>query len=141
MFLYGNLQNADKISSANRNLPNALDVKRTPVAKNAMGYYAEAAYNIMPLLIKKPSGTQKLFVFGRYDFYDSMYKTTGDITDNPRWERSVFTTGLNYHITKDITFKTHYAVNSLGADTLDGYNNVIGNKERTFLLGMGFKID
>ncbi len=141
MFLYGNLQNADKISSANRNLPNALDVKRTPVAKNAMGYYVEAAYNIMPLLIKKPSGTQKLFVFGRYDFYDSMYKTTGDITDNPRWERSVFTTGLNYHITKDITFKTHYAVNSLGADTLDGYNNVIGNKERTFLLGMGFKID
>lgn len=141
MFLYGNLQNSDKISEANSNLPNALDVKRTPVSKNAMGYYAEVIYNILPLLNKNNSKNQKLYVFGRYDFYDSMYKTIGDVVNNPRWERSVITAGLNFHITPDITFKTHYAINSLGADTLDGYGNIIGNKERTFLLGMGFKID
>jgi len=57
MFLYGNLQNSDKISRANRNLSNALNVKRTPVAKNAMGYNLEVGYNVLAFA-KKPT---KLF--------------------------------------------------------------------------------
>ncbi len=136
MFLYGNLQNSDKISQANRNLSNALNVKRTPVAKNALGYYLEAAYN----LLATRKTVKQLYLFGRYDFYDSMYKTTGVILDNPRWERSVITMGANYFITPHIVFKAHYAINSLGVDTLDGFGNVIGNKERTFLAGMAFDL-
>ena len=136
MFLYGNLQNSDKISQANRNLSNALNVKRTPVAKNALGFYLEAAYDVL-----STTKTEKqLYLFGRYDFYDSMYKTTGVILDNPRWERSVITMGANYFVTPHIVFKAHYAINSLGADTLDGFGNIIGNKERTFLLGMAFDL-
>lgn len=128
MVLYGNLQNSDKISRANRNLSNALDVKRTPVAKNALGYYLEGGYDILSL--KKNETTKQLFLFGRYDYYDSMYKTTGVILDNPRWERSVVTFGANYFINPHIVFKAHYAVNTLGLDE--------ENKERTFLLGMAF---
>ncbi len=138
MILYGNLQNSDKISQANRNLSNALNVKRTPVAKNALGYYVEAGYDILSL--KKAKTKQQLFIFGRYDYYNSMYKTTGVILDNPRWERSVITAGLNYFIVPNVVLKAHYAVNSLGADTLDGFGEVIGNKERTFLLGMAFDL-
>ena len=138
MLLYGNLQNSDKISQANRNLSNALNVKRTPVAKNALGYYIEGAYDMLSLNKKKTD--KKLFLFGRYDFYDSMYKTTGVILDNPRWERSIVTIGANYFINPHIVFKAHYAVNSLGADTIDGFGKVIGNKERTFLVGMAFDL-
>ncbi len=135
MALYGNLQNSDKVAKANRNLSNALNVKRTPVAKNALGYYVEGAYDVLSLLTKTD---KKFFLFGRYDFYDSMYKTAGVILDNPRWERSVITFGANYFVTPQVVFKAHYAVNSLGADALDANFNVIGNKERTFLLGMAF---
>jgi len=138
MALYGNLQNSDKISRANRNLSNALNVKRTPVAKNALGYYIEGAYDLLSL--KKINTEKQLFLFGRYDFYDSMYKTAGVILNNPRWERSVITVGANYFITPHIVFKAHYAVNSLGVDAVDGFGNIIGNKERTFLLGMAFDL-
>ena len=130
MVLYGNLQNSEKISQANRNLSNALNVKRTPVAKNALGYYIEGAYDLLSL--KKNKTDKQLFLFGRYDFYDSMYKTTGVILDNPRWERNVITVGANYFINPHIVFKTHYAINTLGLNT--------DNKERTFLIGMAFDL-
>jgi len=131
MILYGNLQNSDKLTAANKKLSNNLNVKRTPVAKNALGYYAELGYNIFALS-KSPS-TKKLFLFARYDYYDSMYKTVGDVFDNPRWERSVITTGANYMIHPSINLKAHYAVNTLGLAS--------ENKEKTFLLGMGFTIN
>lgn len=133
MFIYGNVRNSDKISDANNNLPNALNAKRTPVAKNAMGYYAEIAYNVLPLILKNPKD-QKLFVFGRYDYFDSMYKTKSGYFDNPRWERSEITFGANYFITPQIVAKAHYAINQLGM------KNTKENKEKTFLLGIGFAL-
>ena len=132
MFLYGNVQNSDKITAANKKLSNNLNEKRSPVAKNAMGYYAEVGYNIFNLFKNIPE-KQKLYVFGRYDFFDSMYKTANDVFDNPRWERNVTTLGLNYFINPKIVFKGHYAINTLGIDT--------DNKERTFLIGLGFNIE
>jgi len=128
MLLYGNLQNSDKISKANRNVANALNVKRTPVAKNALGYYVEAGYDL--LSIWNSETEKKFYLFGRYDYYDSMHKTTGVIINNPRWERNVMTFGANYYIDPNVVFKAHYAENTLGIPT--------ENKERTFLLGMGF---
>jgi len=131
MVLYGNLQNASQISQANRNLSNLLNEKRTPVAKNALGYYAEFAYDIMPFLHKKTE--DQFFLFGRYDYYDTMHQTTGDIFDNPRWERSLLTFGANYALGANIRFKAHYAINTLGIET--------DNIEKTFLLGMGFTLE
>lgn len=131
MILYGNLQNSDKLTAANKKLSNNLNVKRTPVAKNALGYYAELGYNIFAFY--KTSTTKKLFLFGRYDYYDSMYKTIGNVFNNPRWERSVITVGANYLIHPNINLKGHYAVNTLGLAS--------ENKEKTFLLGMGFTIN
>lgn len=138
MFLYGNLQNSDDISRANRNLSNNLNVKRTPVAKNALGYYIEGAYDILSL--KKNKTKKQLFLFGRYDFYDSMYETIGVILNNPRWERSVITFGANYFIHPHVVLKSHYSVNTLGVNLIDGFGDVIGNKERTFLIGMAFDL-
>lgn len=128
MVMYGNLQNSDKISQANRNLSNALGVKRTPVAKNALGYYVEGGYDVLSLTNKDFSN--KLYVFGRYDFYDSMHETTGDIIDNPRWERSITTFGANYFVHSGVVLKAHYAINKLGLET--------DNIDRTFLLGLAF---
>ncbi|TYP98792.1 hypothetical protein C7447_102107 [Tenacibaculum adriaticum] len=130
MFLYGHLQNSDKISDANNNLPNALEAKRTPVAKTALGYYASAMYNILPLISQKTT-KQQLYLFTRYDFYDTMHTTKVGYFDNPRWERSEITFGVNYFITPKIVFKGHYAINSLGTN----------QKERTFLTGIGFNIN
>ncbi|MBL4744914.1 MAG: autotransporter outer membrane beta-barrel domain-containing protein [Flavobacteriaceae bacterium] len=131
MILVGNLQNSDKITIANKKLSNNLNVKRTPVAKNALGYYAEIGYNIQSLY--STNNHKKLFLFTRYDFYDSMHTTAGDVFDNPRWQRSVLTAGINYMIHPTINLKAHYAINTLGLTS--------ENKEKTFLLGMGFTIN
>ena len=127
MFLYGILQNAERVSEANRNLSNNLNVKRTPVGSAALGLYVEGAYNILSLWQKE----RVLDVFARYDYYDSMFKVEGEIFDNPRWERSTITGGINYFPHEQIVLKAHYSLRTLGLAE--------ENKERTFSMGIGFE--
>lgn len=126
-FMTAYLQNSEKLSAANRNLSNNLGVKRTPVGKIAMGSYLEAGYNFLSFIQKKEI-KQKLFLFGRFDYYDSMFRTEGNITDNPRYERFVYTGGLNYMPINNIVIKTHFSHKTLGSK----------ETENTFLLGLGF---
>ena len=126
-FMYGVLEDSEAITNANRNLSNNLNVKRTPVGEAAIGYYLEAAYDMLDFF----SSTQdhKFYLFGRYDYYDSMYRTQGDVFDNPRWERSVWTAGINYYPHPQIVLKAQQAWRTLGTD----------EKENTFTTGIGFK--
>ncbi|HQU99626.1 MAG TPA: autotransporter outer membrane beta-barrel domain-containing protein [Bacteroidia bacterium] len=124
--MLGHLQNSEALSLANQNLSNNLNVKRTPVGKAAMGVSLEAGYNLLHNFNKTTH--QQLFVFGRYDNYDSMYKTEGNISNNPRHQREVITAGINYMPLPNIVFKGHYAMRKLGS----------GEYERTTAIGFGF---
>ncbi len=124
--MLGNIQNSEALSTANRNLSNNLNVKRTPVGRMAGGAYVEAAYDLIHLL--KPNANQQFYLFGRAEWYDSMLQTEGTVSDNPRYERQVFTTGFNYYPYPTVVFKTHYAWRSLGS----------GEQENTFAMGFGF---
>lgn len=124
--MYGYVQNSQALSAANRNLSNNLNVKRTPVGKAAAGAYAELGYDVMPVL--KKESRHQLYLFGRAEWYDSMFRTEGNVSDNPRYERQVLTLGLNYFPHPQIVFKTHYAWRNLGS----------GEQENTFVLGFGF---
>ncbi|HMZ89104.1 MAG TPA: hypothetical protein PK511_11055 [Chitinophagales bacterium] len=109
LLIYGHLQNADLISEANRNLSNNLNAKRTPVASETMGYLGEIAFNILP---KTNEHYRALDIFAGYYYYDSMYGTTGDIFNNPRWEKTewrggfCFTWNDNIAIKSDVTYRT-----------------------------------
>jgi hypothetical protein len=127
MALYGHLQNSNIISNANSNLSNNLNEKRTPVASDVLGYYGELGYDILSLTKSKSSN---LIIFGRYDFYDTMFKVHESIFKNPRWERQVITFGFNYLPIPNVIIKTHYSINTLGLET--------DNIERTFLIGIGY---
>ena len=123
--MYGNIQNSEALSEANRNISNNLDVKRTPIGKTAAGAYVEAAYDILPF-IKKCNN--QLYIFSRAEWYDSMYKTQGNIFNNPRYERQILTVGLNFFITETVVVKAHQAWRTLGSN----------EKENTFCVGFGF---
>ena len=127
--MYGNLSNSEAISDLNRNLSNNLNVKRTPVAASAIGLFAEIAYDLLALKKARKNTEQEFYVFGRYDYYDSMFQTARDIFDNPRWARSVLTGGLNYYPHPQIVIKAQYSNRSLGSD----------ETENTFSAGIGFK--
>ena len=139
LMMYGSLSNADAVSTANRNLSNNLNVKRTPVGSEILGYYAEVGYDLLSLFPQPRE--EKLFAFGRYDFYDSMHGVTGEVFDNPRWERRVITGGLNYHVHHQIAIKVHYSSKKLGSKKIDASGNTTNDHEfeKTFSLGLGFE--
>jgi hypothetical protein len=129
--LYGSLQNADAVSNANRNLSNNLNVKRTPVGSAAAGYAAELGFEVFELLKHPPKS--KLIAFARIDSFDSMYKVEGNVSDNPRWQRDVYTAGLNWLPVPQIVIKSQYSVEKLGVDT--------DKWQRTYSVGIGFHIE
>lgn len=127
--LYGHLSNADLVSAANRRLSNNLNVKRSPVAKEALAWYLEAGVDLFQFIPNKPVFLGYGFDwFVRYDSYDTMHETSGLIFDNPRWEREVWTTGFNYALIKGITIKGQYSHRNLNMPT--------ENDEKTFSLGV-----
>ncbi len=128
--IYGQLQNAEAVTNANRNLSNNLNVKRTPVAQSALGWSVELGFEIFDVMRHHPNG--ELILFGRYDYYDSMHRTQGQVVDNPRWERQVVSFGLNYQPLPQIVFKTQVAVEQLGIPT--------DHLQKTFSVGLGFHI-
>ncbi|MCC7429669.1 autotransporter outer membrane beta-barrel domain-containing protein [bacterium] len=124
--MLGNIQNSDELSKANRNLSNNLNVKRTPVGKMAAGFYTELAYDLLHII--KPDASQEFYLFGRTEWYDSMLKTEGTVSDNPRYERKVQTFGFNYFPHPNVVLKTHFSHRTLGSEEV----------ENTFVLGFGF---
>lgn len=128
LFLRGTLENADLVSRANRNLSNNLNVKRTPVGSSAQGLVVEAGVDVASALRQ---GRTPVVLFGRYETYDTMRSVTGDVFDNPRWERTVVTGGLNVHCAAPVVLKAEYSHRRLGTSTR--------NSENTFSTGIGFE--
>ncbi len=131
LFLWGALENADRLSKVNRTLSNNLNVKRTPIGSSALGWYIEAGYDVLSFFRTAKASSHVLDLFARYDYYDTMASVEGTIFDNPRWERSTWTFGINYHAHPQLVFKSHYSLRSLATKDL--------NKERTFAIGFGFQ--
>ena len=142
LFLWGTLENADQLSKVNRTLSNNLNVKRTPIGSSALGWYIEAGYDILSFFRRQNNSAKDndlkdtppdmvLDVFARYDYYDTMASVEGIIFDNPRWERSTWTFGINYRVHPKMVFKSHYSLRRLA--TTDK------NRENTFALGLGFQ--
>lgn len=131
LFLWGALENAEKLSKVNRTLSNNLNVKRTPIGSSAIGWYVEAGYDVLSFFRNAKASAHVLDLFARYDYYDTMASVEGIIFDNPRWERTAWTFGVNYHVHPKLVFKSHYSLRRLA--TKDQ------NKERTFAVGLGFQ--
>jgi hypothetical protein len=133
LYLEGYLDNADAVSAANRNLSNNLNVKRTPVASRARGYFFETGYDFAAFLGSGRPSTwlHMLTLFGRFDWYDTMAEMPDGIFDNPRWERSTLTGGLNVMLHRQWVMKAEYSHRRLGLEN--------GNTEATYALGLGME--
>ena len=89
------------------------------VASDAMAAGLEAGYNLFSQIDKMQRKSQKLYVFGRYDYYDSMYKTTGGVMQYDWCGRHRIAAGVNYYPLKDIVLKGEYSIGLLKSK----YNN------------------
>jgi hypothetical protein len=127
--VYGHLVNSYSISMINKALPSASPSSRTDIASDVLSYYVEAGYNILSLFPKFQRKEDKLYVYGHYGFYDSMYKTDERITPKAWSSKTILSAGINYYPIKEIVIKGEYSLRRFKAQ----YNN-----EPTVSLGIAY---
>lgn len=125
-FIYGNIADSEEISKINRSISKNIQYSRTPIAQSAMTYAIEAGYNVF--------GTdkqgEKLLPFVRYEYYNTMQGTSGSVFKDARYQREVFTLGVNYLIMEGLCLKADYSSRKIDGGSL--------NAERTVGLSLVF---
>ena len=106
---YGHLTDSESITKINKTLGSNSVSPQTSVASDAMCAGLEAGYDFFALSPKLSQSRHQLYLFGRYDYYDSMFRTQGSVVDNPCWSRQKLTVGLNYKPMKELVIKAEYA--------------------------------
>ncbi len=105
---YGSLTDSDKITTANiRNRKDSPSPK-DKVAKSAASVFVEAGYNLFGLSKNTKLKDQKLYLFGRYNYYDTMLETEASIFDDKRFKRNCYAFGLNYFPIDKVVIKAEY---------------------------------
>lgn len=107
-FDYGHLSDAAHISKFNIAMSKNSTSKRQAVATDAIAAGVEAGYDIFSLFTNRHTQGQRLFVFGRYDYYDSMHATENGITDLNWCKRQVVSAGVNWYPIPQIIVKGEY---------------------------------
>jgi hypothetical protein len=80
-FDYGHLTNSLEITTANMSTRADSPSPKTNIGESAIALGIEAGYDIFSQIAKTRENGQKFYIFGRYDYYDSMYKTVKNMTD------------------------------------------------------------
>ena len=118
-FDYGHLSNSLGISTANMSTRADSPSPKTNIGEAAIAMGIEAGYDIFSQITSMRERQQKFYIFGRYDYYDSMYKTVKNMTDEKMWSRQKVTAGVNYYPIPQIAIKGEYSYRILPSQ----YNN------------------
>ena len=118
-FDYGHLSDSEMITKYNMSMRKDSPSPKQAVASDAIAAGIEAGYDIFSLLNKKKLENQRFYLFGRYEYYDSMYKTENSVQDYKWCGRQRIAVGVNYCPIKDIVVKGEYSIGLLDSR----YNN------------------
>lgn len=115
---WGHLTDASHISKFNISMSKNSTSKRQEVASDAVAAGAEAGYDIFGLIPHMRADKQKFFIFGRYEYYDSMAMTQN--STSLQWcRRNVISAGINWFPIPQIVVKADYSCRILDSK----YNN------------------
>ncbi len=123
--IYGTLGDSYAISYGNSGATNGSPTPSKPaVGSAAMSIGVEAGYNLFAFCDELNAKGEKLYAFGRYEYYDSMYKTVSGVPDYAYWERECISVGLNYSPIPEITLKAEYQMRNLVDPTYNDENTL-----------------
>lgn len=133
-FVYGHLTNSGQISEVNRSLKGYDVSPGTNIGSDAISTGIEIGYDIFSQFGATRNKGQKLYLFGRYDYYDSMYKMGKNskgqqLLDEEQWGRQKISTGINYYPISQIVIKAEYSYRIFKSQ----YNN-----EPSFSVGVAY---
>lgn len=112
-FDYGHLSDSEMITKYNMSMRKDSPSPKQAVASDAIALGVEAGYDVLSMMNGFKDSGKKLYVFGRYEYYDSMYKTEGSVQDYKWCGRQRVAAGLNYFPMKDIVIKGEYSLGLL----------------------------
>lgn len=111
-FDYGHLSDSKRISEFNKHMPKTSVSKHQKVGEAAIAAGIEAGYDLLSLSARYRGTSKRLYLFGRYDYYDSQYRMERDTKEE--WcGRQRVAVGLNYYPLKQIVIKGEYAIGLL----------------------------
>ncbi len=128
-FDYGHLSDSGAITAYNKGLSKNSPSPKQPVASEAIAAGVEVGYDFFSLNGKLHSMGQRFYLFGRYDYYDSMFRTDSNVGRLGWCGRQRVAVGINYYPIKNIAIKAEYAVGVMKS----AYNN-----EPSLLLGITY---
>ncbi len=115
--IYGHLTDADRITTYNKKMRNDSPSPKTNVASDAISVGVEAGYDIMRHI--HTSRPMPLYVFGRYDYYDPMLRTSGGVLRYDWTGRHRIAAGVNFFPIRQIVIKGEYSIGLIKSP----YNN------------------
>lgn len=128
-FDYGHLTDSELITKYNMSMRNDSPSPKQAIGSDAISAGVEAGYNLFGIGNNDKLQNQSLYLFGRYEYYDSMYKTEGTIQDAAWCGRQRVAVGLNYRPISDIVFKAEYSI---------GFLDKAFNNEPSFSIGIAY---
>lgn len=128
-FDYGHLTDSELITKYNMSMRNDSPSPKQAIGSDAISAGVEAGYNLFGIGNNDKLQSQSLYLFGRYEYYDSMYKTEGTIQDAAWCGRQHVAVGLNYRPIIDIVIKAEYSIRLLDK----AFNN-----EPSFSIGIAY---
>ena len=112
-FDYGHLSDADLITRYNQSFSKDSPSPKQPVASSAIATGVEVGYDFLSLNPRRADKEQRLYLFGRYEYYDSMYKTAKAVTHYEEYGRQRLAVGVNYYPLKEVVLKGEYSIGLL----------------------------
>ena len=128
-FDYGHLTDSELITKYNMSMRNDSPSPKQAIGSDAISAGVEAGYNLFGIGNNDKLQSQSLYLFGRYEYYDSMYKTEGTIQDSAWCGRQRVAVGLNYRPISDIVIKAEYSI---------GLLDKMFNNEPSFSIGIAY---
>ena len=143
-FMYGHLSDAAAITQYNLSMRKGSVSSQQWVASDALAAGIEIGYDFFSIKSKverqKPAilKDQKLYLFGRYDYYDSMFRYDNKPTDMYAWcGRHRAAVGINYFPIKQIGIKAEFSYGILKHGTrADGTKGKLYNDEPQIAFGI-----
>lgn len=137
-FTYGHLSDAAAITKYNIAMRKGSVSSKQWVASDALAAGIEAGYDFFSLNKKLVAKGQQFYVFGRYDYYDSMFRYDNKPTDMYAWcGRHRAAVGVNYFPIPQIGIKAEFSYGILKPGTrADGTRGKIYNDEPQLAIGI-----
>lgn len=106
---YGHVSDASTISTVKRNMTaNNAPYRKLPVGSAALAAGMEAGYDVLHLFNRHMDKSEKLYVFGRYEYYDS-YIPAKDQQEYGFTEKHRMAVGINWLPLPQIAVKAEYS--------------------------------